>query len=223
MVQDDIKKLVAYSSVSHMGFVMLGVFSFTEVGLQGAMLQMLNHGVSTGALFLLVGMLYDRAHTREIARFGGVAHRMPAFTVCFFIITLSSIGFPLTNGFIGEFYILNGTFISPASWGRVAATVSTLGVLLGAVYLLWMVKRVFWGAEPTGEDSGTAHLNQDLTGREWIVLLPLLVLVFWMGLRPGFFLAHSTRQVNTLLKQMGAPEPRGLALPRTTPAPEVHP
>ena len=120
MVQRDIKKLVAYSSVSHMGFVMLGLASFTVIGTQGAMLQMLNHGISTGALFLLVGMLYDRAHTRMIADFGGVVTKMPVFTTFFLIVTLSSIGLPLTNGFVGEFWILNGTFLSGGQRQRLA-------------------------------------------------------------------------------------------------------
>ena len=146
MVQRDIKKLVAYSSVAHMGFVILGIASFTVVGTQGAMLQMLNHGVSTGSLFLLVGMIYDRAHTRMIADFGGVAVKMPVFTAFFFIVTLSSIGLPLTNGFVGEFWILNGAFTSGFAWGRLYACLATFGVVLGAAYMLWMFKRVFWGA-----------------------------------------------------------------------------
>ena len=131
MVQWDIKKLVAYSSVSHMGFVMLGLASMTVIGTQGAMLQMLNHGISTGALFLMVGMLYDRAHTRMIADFGGVAAKMPIFTTFFLIVTLSSIGLPLTNGFVGEFLILNGTFVAGFDWGRPLAILATLGVRAG--------------------------------------------------------------------------------------------
>ena len=205
MMQTDIKKLVAYSSVSHMGFVMLGIASMTLIGTQGAMLQMLNHGISTGALFLLVGMLYDRAHTRKISDFGGVASRMPVFTAFFLIVTLSSIGLPLTNGFMGEFLILNGTYTAGFAWARTAACVATLGVLLSAVYMLWMVKRVFWGPENKAEDSGTAHLHTDLNAREIAVLVPIVVLIFWMGIHPQTFLAQSEGTVARALVQAQAP------------------
>ncbi|HLO66020.1 MAG TPA: NADH-quinone oxidoreductase subunit M [Holophaga sp.] len=211
MMQTDIKKLVAYSSVSHMGFVMLGIASMTVVGTQGAMLQMLNHGVSTGALFLLVGMIYDRAHTRRIADFGGVALRMPVFTTFFLIVTLSSIGLPLTNGFAGEFLILNGTWLSGFGWGRTAACFATLGVLLSAAYMLWMFKRVFWGPENPDPESGTHHLNEDLTPREIAVMLPLVALIFWMGIHPQTFLGHSEKQVARALQQAQAPEGRPAA------------
>ncbi len=217
MVQRDIKKLVAYSSVSHMGFVMLGLASFTVIGTQGAMLQMLNHGISTGALFLLVGMLYDRAHTRMIADFGGVAVRMPIFTTFFFIVTLSSIGLPLTNGFVGEFWILNGTFLSGFSWGRLYASLATSGVVLGAVYMLWMFKRVFWGPENPDEDSGTHHLHDDLNPREIAVMLPIVVLIFWMGIHPKTFVAVSEAPVTALLRDAKAPAPRTFVL-----KPAVH-
>ncbi|HWQ08071.1 MAG TPA: NADH-quinone oxidoreductase subunit M [Holophaga sp.] len=219
MVQWDIKKLVAYSSVSHMGFVMLGLSSMTVIGTQGAMLQMLNHGISTGALFLLVGMLYDRTHTRMIADFGGVATKMPVFTTFFMIVTLSSIGLPLTNGFAGEFLILNGTFVAGFGWGRTIAVIATLGVLLSAVYMLWMVKRVFWGPTNPDEDSGTAHLHDDLNGREIAVLVPIVVLIFWMGLRPQTFLAASQAPVAQLLHDAKAPAPWMHAAS----APEVKP
>jgi NADH-quinone oxidoreductase subunit M len=217
MVQRDIKKLVAYSSVSHMGFVMLGLASFTVIGTQGAMLQMLNHGISTGALFLLVGMLYDRAHTRMIADFGGVAVKMPVFTTFFFIVTLSSIGLPLTNGFVGEFWILNGTFLSGFTWGRLYASLAASGVLLGAVYMLWMFKRVFWGPENKDEDSGTHHLHSDLNAREIAVMLPLVVLILWMGIHPRTFVAASEAPVTALLKDVKAPAPRTILL-----KPAVH-
>ena len=210
MMQTDIKKLVAYSSVSHMGFVMLGVASMTLLGTQGAMLQMLNHGISTGALFLLVGMLYDRAHTRRIADFGGVATKMPVFTAFFLIVTLSSIGLPLTNGFVGEFLILNGTFISGFTWGHGAACAATLGVLLSACYMLWMVKRVFWGPANPDPDSGTAHLHDDLSLREITVMVPLVVLIFWMGIHPQTFLCASEAPVGRALAQAQAPAPRAL-------------
>jgi len=232
MVQRDIKKLVAYSSVSHMGFVMLGLASFTVIGTQGAMLQMLNHGISTGALFLLVGMLYDRAHTRMIADFGGVAVKMPVFTAFFLIVTLSSIGLPLTNGFVGEFWILNGTFLSGFAWGRLYACLATSGVLLGAVYMLWMFKRAFWGPENKDEDSGTHHLHSDLNAREIAVLLPLVVLIVWMGVHPRTFVAVSEAPVAALLQDAKAPAIRTFTLkpavhgaPATAPgmhAPEAH-
>jgi NADH-quinone oxidoreductase subunit M len=212
MVQQDIKKLVAYSSVSHMGFVMLGIASFTLIGTQGAILQMLNHGISTGALFLLVGMLYDRAHTRMISDFGGIASKMPIFTFFFIMVTLSSIGLPLTNGFIGEFLILNGTFISGFTWGRIAAVVSVSGVLLGAIYMLWMVKRVFWGPENPDPKSGTAHLTSDLNIREIAVMTPLVILIFWMGLHHVTFTDASEAKVEYMLNDAKAPSTRSLLL-----------
>jgi len=225
MVQLDIKKLVAYSSVSHMGFVVLGISSMTVIGTQGAIFQMLNHGISTGALFLLVGMLYDRAHTRQIADFGGIAKRMPIFTFFFLIVTLSSIGLPLTNGFVGEFFILNGTYLSGFAWGRPLAVIATLGVLLGAIYLLWMVKRVFWGPENTEEGSGTSHLHSDLNLREIAVMVPIVVLIFWMGLHHQTFTAHSEASVERLLTEAKAPaqRPAPLALtPEQANAQEAH-
>ncbi|MDE3246739.1 MAG: NADH-quinone oxidoreductase subunit M [Acidobacteriota bacterium] len=222
MVQRDVKKLVAYSSVSHMGFVMLGLASMTVIGTQGAMLQMLNHGISTGALFLLVGMLYERAHTRMIADFGGVASRMPVFTTFFFIVTLSSIGLPLTNGFVGEFLILNGTYISGFPWGRAFAVVATLGVLLGAVYMLWMFKKVFWGPENPDEESGTQHLHLDLSVREIAVMVPIVLLIFWMGLHPRSFIAISEQPMANLLREVKAPDPKVKPQPRPLPEPGSH-
>ncbi len=207
MAQKDIKKLVAYSSVSHMGFVMLGLASMTVIGTQGAILQMLNHGISTGALFLLVGMVYDRAHTRQISDFGGVATKMPVFTAFFLIITLSSIGLPLTNGFVGEFLILNGTYVSGFAWGKPYAALATLGVVLGAAYMLWMFKRFFWGEANADEHSGTAHLHDDLNLREVAVMTPLVILVLWAGLHPRTFMAASEAPVAALLQAAGAPSP----------------
>jgi NADH-quinone oxidoreductase subunit M len=212
LAQRDIKKLVAYSSVSHMGFVMLGIASFTVIGVQGALMQMLSHGISTSALFLLVGMLYDRAHTRMIADFGGVASRMPIFTFFFLVVTLSSIGLPLTSGFIGEFLILNGTYISGFAWGRVAAIIGASGVLLGAVYMLWMAKRVFWGPENPNPGSGTSKLSSDLNSREIAVMASLVILIFWMGLRHVTFTGPSEAAVARMLDETGAPPPRGMLL-----------
>jgi NADH-quinone oxidoreductase subunit M len=173
MVQPDMKKLVAYSSVSHLGFIVLGIFSFNIQGLEGAIYQMLNHGVSTGALFLLVGVIYDRRHTRQIDEFGGLATRMPLFAAFFLVVTLSSIGLPGLNGFVGEFLILLGTFGVSSSRAAVAAS----GVILSAVYMLWMYQRVIWGEirNPKNETL------PDLAGRERLMLIPLLIVIVWMG------------------------------------------
>lgn len=195
MVQPDIKKLVAYSSVSHMGYVMIGLFALNTYGVTGGIYQMLNHGVSTGALFLLVGMIYERTHSREIEKYGGLASVMPIFTILFFIMTLSSIAVPGTNGFVGEFLILMGTFITSKAYGALAA----LGVVFGAVYMLWMFKRVFFGEK--GElVSDEHHPLHDLSLREIGVLVPLVILVFWMGLFPNHFMDKSKVSIEYLLK-----------------------
>src|SRR6185503_8712424 len=141
MAQKDVKKLVAYSSVSHLGFVMLGLFAFNPNGINGAVMQMINHGISTGALFMLAGILYERRHTYEIAEFGGLAHVMPTFSTIFLIVTLSSLGLPLMNNFIGEFLTIRGAFEARVSWGAFAA----VGIILGAAYMLWLYQRVFFG------------------------------------------------------------------------------
>ena len=189
MVQPDVKKLVAYSSVSHLGFIVLGIFSFSFIGVQGATYQMLNHGVSTGALFLLVGMLYERRHTRLISEFGGVAHKMPVYAAFFMVITLSSIGLPGLNGFIGEFLILLGTFGEKPFYAVAAA----LGVILSAVYMLWMYQRVFMGKIERDENNKLFDLNK----REIATILPLILLVLWMGVFPGGFL----RKMDTSLQK----------------------
>lgn len=196
MVQPDIKKLVAYSSVSHMGYIMLGMFAMNAYGISGSLYQMLNHGVSTGALFLLVGMIYERTHSREIEKYGGLAKALPIFTILFFIVTLSSIAVPMTNGFVGEFLILLGTFA--VSKGFAVAAVS--GVVLGAVYMLWMFKRVFFGAEGELVKAGHGDHNSlgDLSFREICVMAPLIVLIFWMGLFPNHFLDWSKASVDHL-------------------------
>ena len=144
MVQPDLKKLVAYSSVSHLGFVVLGLFALNDQGVQGAILQMVNHGLSTGALFLIVGMIYERRHTRMISDFGGLSKSMPVFTVFFMIVTLSSIGLPGLNGFVGEFMILLGSFVS-GKFSRIYVVIATSGVVFVAVYMLWMFQRVMFG------------------------------------------------------------------------------
>jgi NADH-quinone oxidoreductase subunit M len=191
MVQPDIKKLVAYSSVSHLGFVMLGLAGGTVASTQGAVLQMINHGLSTGALFLLVGVIYERRHTRLIADYGGIAGIVPVYTGVFMVVTLSSIGLPGLNGFIGEFLILAGT------WERypAAVVIAALGVIFGAVYMLWMVQRVFWN--PLVHDENTTL--RDISARELIAVAPLLVLIVWIGVYPNTFLSPMEAAVRLLV------------------------
>ena len=193
MVQPDMKKLVAYSSVSHMGYVVLGLFVLNEYGVTGGIYQMLNHGVSTGALFLLVGMIYERTHSREISKYGGLAKAAPIFTILFIIITMSSIAVPMTNGFVGEYLILMGAFL----YHKPYAVIAVLGVILGAIYMLWMVKRIFFGAP--GELI-QKYENLDINKREFGVMLPLIILVFWMGLFPNHFLDWSKASINHIVK-----------------------
>jgi len=182
MVQPDLKKLVAYSSVSHMGLVVLGIFAFNLQGLQGSTLQMLNHGLSTGALFLLVGMIYDRRHTREIADFGGLAHVSPVYAAAFLIVTLSSIGLPGLNGFVGEVLVLMGSFASNKIFGSLAA----LGMILGAVYMLRMYQRVFLG-KVENPDNATVR---DIGLREKLILIPIVLVMLWIGVYSGPFLSR---------------------------------
>ena len=190
-VQPDLKKLVAFSSVSHMGFVMLGIFSLNVQALQGGVIQMVNHGLSTGALFLLVGMLYERRHTRMIVDFGGLARPLPAFATLFLIITLSSIGLPGLNGFVGEFLVLLGAFQTHWPYAVLAA----LGVILSAVYMLTMYQRVHFGKVNKEENQSL----QDLTLREKMVLAPLILFCFWIGIFPGTFLYKTETTVKHLL------------------------
>lgn len=193
MVQPDVKRLVAYSSVSHMGFVVLGMFSFTEAGMQGALYQMLNHGVSTGALFLIVGMIYERRHTRMISDFGGLSHPMPWFATVFVFASLSSVGLPLLNGFVGEFLIMLGMWTATASvsWNWWATMLAGTGVIWAAVYMLWMLQRVLFG-RVTNEKN--ARLS-DLNARELGLLVPLLALMLYMGVYPSPFLNRSRTSV----------------------------
>ncbi|MBI4454481.1 MAG: NADH-quinone oxidoreductase subunit M [Acidobacteria bacterium] len=179
MVQPDVKKLIAYSSVSHLGLVVLGIFSFNVEGLMGANYQMLNHGISTGALFLLVGILYERKHTRQIRDFGGLAHVIPIYSSFFMITTLASIGMPGLNGFVGEWLILQGSFLA----NRQAAAFATTAVILSAVYMLWMYQRVFFGTL-----SESNRLLSDLKLREYAILVPLVVMMVWMGMYSATFL-----------------------------------
>jgi NADH-quinone oxidoreductase subunit M len=198
MVQPDMKKLVAYSSVSHMGFVVLGIFSFTEQGMQGALYQMLNHGISTGALFIIVGMIYERRHTKLISEFGGLARIMPVYSSLFGIVMLSSMALPMLNGFVGEFLILIGTFTSTQlAQARLFASLAALGMILSAVYMLWMYQRVIFG-----ETRNPANLKlADLNGREKLVLVPAIVLIFVMGIYPALFLSRSETAVKGTLER----------------------
>ncbi len=189
--QKDIKKLVAYSSVSHMGFIVLGLFAGTVVATQGALLQMVNHGLSTGALFMLVGVIYERRHTRLIEDYGGLAAVMPFYTGAFMIATLGSIGLPGLNGFVGEFLILTGSF----GVQRWATVVASLGVLLGAVYMLSMVQRVFWNELRHEENRGL----QDLSWRETAAFAPLGACMVWIGIYPGVLLRISEATVRALV------------------------
>ena len=200
MVQPDMKKLVAYSSVSHLGFVVMGIFAFTEQAMQGALYQMLNHGVSSGALFLCVGLLYDRRHTREINEYGGVATPMPQYSTMFTIIALSSLGLPLLNGFVGEFLILLGTFTSTVPNARAFAIVGASGVILSAVYLLWMLQRVVFG-EITKKENATL---KDMNPREMFSLVPLVIMAIVMGVVPMAFLRASEKSVNGIKQAVEA-------------------
>ncbi len=198
MVQPDIKRLVAYSSVAHMGFVILGMFSFTEMGMQGALYQMLNHGVATGALFLLVGFIYERRHTRAITEYGGIANVMPIYATIFVFTTMASIGLPFLNGFVGEFLTMIGMWTSHAlpiygafNWNYIAAMFAGTGVIFAAVYLLWMVQRVFFG-KITNPKNKTL---QDLSFREIGLIAPLVFLMIFMGVYPKPFLNRSRESV----------------------------
>jgi NADH-quinone oxidoreductase subunit M len=211
MVQPDVKRLVAYSSVSHMGFVMLGLFSFTEWGMQGALYQMLNHGVSTGALFLLVGMIYERRHTRMISDFGGLSKPMPIFATLFVFTSLSSVGLPLLNGFVGEFLIMFGFWNSDPAVHNVSrywvvTMLAGTGVIWAAVYMLWMLQRVLFGRVTNPEN----RRLRDLNWREIGLLAPLLVLMIYMGVYPRPFLARSRASVESVRARVVAAGSQGV-------------
>jgi len=194
MVQPNMKKLVAYSSVSHLGFVVLGIFSFTTIGLVGGTFVMLAHGVSTGALFTLCGMIYERRHTYEITEYGGLATVMPVYATFFLVITLASIGLPLLNGFVGEFMVLSGAFLANPVWGIVSAT----GVIWSACYMLWMYKRVFYG-----EITNDANRKlRDLNNRERIILWPFAAAAVIMGVAPLLWTRAIDPAVQTILAQV---------------------
>ncbi len=196
MVQKDVKKLVAYSSISHLGFVVLGMFAFNTTAAQGAIIQMVNHGLSTGALFIIVGMLYERRHSRLIADFGGVAKMMPVLTVMFMIATLASIGLPGLNGFVGEFLILVGTFNSGVLGSYWYAVLAALGVILAAGYMLWMFQRVMFGPVTHDENKKLTDIN----AREIALLVPIMIFIVWIGIRPTDFTRYSEAQVMWMLE-----------------------
>ena len=193
MVQPNMKKLVAYSSVSHLGFVVLGIFTFTQPGLDGAVYQMLNHGISTGALFAIVGLLYERRHSLEIADYGGVATVAPWLSTMFLITTLASIGLPTLNNFVGEFLVLQGTAIANFTW----AIYASIGVILSACYMLWMYQRVFYGEV----SEAVKHHLPDLGGREWAAVIPLIAMMVWMGVYAQSFLPPVSKNTAQIIEQ----------------------
>ncbi|MDI6754452.1 MAG: NADH-quinone oxidoreductase subunit M [Thermodesulfobacteriota bacterium] len=205
LVQKDLKRLIAFSSVSHLGFVMLGIFALNQQGIEGGILQMLNHGFSTGALFLIVGMIYERRHTRMIEDFGGLWKQMPVFAAFFMVVTLSSIGLPGLNGFVGEFLILVGTFKA----NRVFAVVAATGIILAAAYMLWMYQRVMFGELTKAENK----VLKDLSAREVLVLGCITLFIFWIGVYPQTFLSRMEPTVKGYLTQVNAKYQAGLKLP----------
>jgi NADH-quinone oxidoreductase subunit M len=193
LVQEDMKKLIAYSSVAHMGFVTMGLFSFTEQGIQGAVFQMVSHGIVSGALFLCVGVVYDRIHTREIARYGGLGDRMPAYAFIFLFFTMASMGLPGTSGFIGEFMVLVGAF-KVNFW---VSLLGSTGMILGAAYALWLYRRIIFGSI-TRDDLRSIL---DLSPREVAIFAPLVVLVVWMGVYPSSFTQFFDASVGAMVDQ----------------------
>ncbi len=196
MVQKDVKKLVAYSSISHMGFIVLGMFAYNTIAMQGAIIQMVNHGLATGALFLIIGMLYERRHTRAISDFGGLSSVVPVMAVMFMIATLASIGLPGLNGFVGEFLILLGSFNSEVLNSYWYVVFAATGVILAAVYMLWMFRRVMFGPVTHEENKNM----KDLNFREIALLTPIMIFIVWIGIRPGDFLQYSEVQVEQYLQ-----------------------
>lgn len=195
--QDDVKRLVAYSSVAHMGFVMLGLFAANQAGMQGAILQMINHGVSSGALFLLVGVIYDRRHTRLVKEFGGLAKVMPVYAVIFITVTMSSIGVPGTNGFVGEFMVIIGTFMSShlGNFSHLQGTLAAIGVILAAVYMLSVVQKMFFGPLNNPKNEGLSDMNV----REVIAVAPMIAMIFVIGFFPKLFLDQMEPTVESVL------------------------
>ncbi len=237
--QTDAKRLIAYSSVSHLGYVMLGIFARNSASMEGAILQMVNHGISTGALFLLIGVIYDRRHTRDLAEFGGLAKQMPMYAAAFVIITFSSIGLPGTNGFVGEWLVISGTFLSQQTlglWGRSQAIGAAIGVILGAAYMLTVTQKMFFGPL----DNPKNKRLPDLTRREVVALAPLIILVFVIGLFPRIFTEPMHPSVSAFVKSFNErkkfeeekvkdeavldpkPEPKVAAVAAPAPAPGAN-
>jgi len=205
LVQHDMKKLIAYSSVAHMAIVTVGLFSFNVQGLEGAMIVMLSHGLVSGALFLAVGVIYDRLHTREIDRYGGLAINMPYYALFFMLFTMASIGLPGTSGFVGEFLALGGIY-QASSW---VALVCTTGIILGAAYLLYLYRRVIFGVQKHAD----AAAMPDLDRREWLMMVPLAAVVLWMGVYPESFLAPMRADIAALDARLARAKPDGDAKP----------
>jgi NADH-quinone oxidoreductase subunit M len=201
LVQRDMKKLIAYSSVAHMAFVTFGLFAMNRQGIEGAMIVMLSHGLVSGALFLCVGVIYDRLHTREIAAYGGLSNNMPGYALLFMIFTMASVGLPGTSGFVGEFLGLVGTYRA-SSWGAIFATT---GIILGAAYMLWLYWRIAFGEARTAEAAAMVDLSQ----REWWLLAPIAAAVFWMGIYPESFLRPIRNDVGRLLVRLDTVAPAG--------------
>src|SRR6185369_14701400 len=214
LVQKDMKKLVAYSSVSHLGFCTLGIFALNSAGISGSVLQQINHGISTGALFLIVGILYERRHTREIAEYGGISNVMPVYATITMIMFLSSMGLPLLNGFVGEFTILQGTFMENRMW----AAWAVLGVILAAAYLLWLYQRVFFGTVTNPKNEKLI----DLTPREILTFAPLVIAAFWIGLYPKPFFEILEQPVNQLVMTVRPDYPKSEMVNAALPSSQVN-
>ena len=215
LVQRDMKKLIAYSSVAHMAFVTFGLFAFNRQGIEGAMIVMLSHGLVSGALFLVVGVIYDRLHTREIEAYGGLSNNMPGYALLFMLFTMASVGLPGTSGFVGEFLSLVGTY-KASSW---AAIVATTGIILGAAYMLWLYWRIAFGVART---EGAAAMK-DLDMREWWLLGPIAAGVLWMGVYPESFLRPFRADVDRLLERVERAAPAGdMALTKGKPQPQAE-
>jgi NADH-quinone oxidoreductase subunit M len=193
LMQQDMKRLIAYSSVAHMGFVTIGIFTFTQQGIEGGLIQMLSHGIISGALFLIVGVIYDRIHSREIARYGGLVHRMPVYAAIFMLFALANVGLPGTSGFVGEFLVLVGVF-QVNTW---VAVLATTGIILSAAYMLWLYRRVIFGKLEKDDLKDI----QDMNWREGLIFAPLVVVVLWMGVYPGPFLDVMHVSVANLIEQ----------------------
>ena len=216
LVQHDMKKLIAYSSVAHMAFVTFGLFALNRQGIEGALIVMLSHGLVSGALFLCVGVIYDRLHTREIARYGGLADNMPMYALLFMLFTMASVGLPGTSGFVGEFLALVGTYRA-SSW---AAVVATTGIILGAAYMLWLYWRVIYGVQRNAD----AAAMPDLDARELWLLAPIAAAVLWMGVYPQSFMAPMRNDVGRLLTRLERTAPAGDShLTKGKPAPVAAP